>query len=579
VHPDRSPAPLLIVAQRGAAPEWPHIAPTRRYGGCVIKALRKVKVGTRLAGAFTILVILLIASIGLALSTTSQMKAAQDNIVEHAQLLYDAEEARYHAATLSGEQNAYLLAFLRGDTAALEDTSTNRANFLEAASQLSGHLEGLASDRLTSEQQAELSAMEQDLEAFLTMNTRITELLRSGSAADTREATRLALVDAADIFNSFSEAAERLATSLTADTVQINNQADATADRARNLTIMVGVVSVLLAVVLAYAITRSITEPLASAMRVLRRVARGDLSPRVHDTSHDEVGGLGTALDETLDTVTDTIHTISASSTTLSAASEELLSVSQEMGSTAEETARQAESVSAAAEQVSHSLQSVSVGAEEMAASIREIAGNTNAAAQVGAQAAAVARTARHTVTELGASSAGIGEVTASIASIAQQTNLLALNATIEAARAGEAGKGFAVVASEVKDLARLTLRSSEDIGRRLSVIQNEANEAVAAIGEIADILDQINEMQTVVAAAVDEQAITSNEIGRGISDAAVGSSDIARNIVGVAEAAVGTSGGASATQQAADELARLAAQLLEQVQRFRLAESQGPTQ
>jgi methyl-accepting chemotaxis protein len=163
--------------------------------------------------------------------------------------------------------------------------------------------------------------------------------------------------------------------------------------------------------------------------------------------------------------------------------------------------------------------------------------------------------------------------VTKTISSIAQQTNLLALNATIEAARAGEAGKGFAVVAGEVKDLARLTLRSSDDIGLRLSTIQSQTHEAVAAIAQIADIIEEITDIQALIAAAVDEQAITSKEIGRGVTDAAVGSSDIARNIVGVADAAVGTSRGAAATQQAADELARLAGELLTQVQRFDLGD------
>lgn len=538
--------------------------------------LRKVRVGTRLAGAFALLVILMIVGIGLALSAISTMTSAQNDIVRHAQLVLEAEEAKFHAATLDGAQNAYVLQAQRDGTTAVDASTSSRADFLSAADDLRQHLQTLSGAELSAQQQADLQAVQQGFDALIATDTQIVELLRSGGAVDTRRAVDLAIGDASEAAAAMIDAGDRLALSLAQDTVTINQAADATSDRARWLIIVVGAVSVLLAMLLGYAITRSVTQPLQSSMRVLRTVAKGDLSQRVNDTSADEVGRLSGALDETLDAVTGTVHTISIGSSTLSASSEELLAVSQEMGATAEETARQAESVSAAAEQVSHSLQSVSAGAEEMASSIREIASNTNNAAQVGAQAATVARTTRETVERLGASAAEIGDVTKTISSIAQQTNLLALNATIEAARAGEAGKGFAVVAGEVKDLARLTLRSSDDIGQRLSTIQSQTHEAVAAIAQIADIIEEITDIQALVAAAVDEQAITSKEIGRGVTDAAIGSSDIARNIVGVADAAVGTSRGAAATQQAADELARLAGELLTQVQRFDLGDARG---
>ncbi|HXE57019.1 MAG TPA: methyl-accepting chemotaxis protein, partial [Gemmatimonadales bacterium] len=149
--------------------------------------------------------------------------------------------------------------------------------------------------------------------------------------------------------------------------------------------------------------------------------------------------------------------------------------------------------------------------------------------------------------------------------------------ATIEAARAGEAGKGFAVVANEVKELARQTARATEDIGRKIGAIQGDTRSAVGAIREISEIIGRINDIQTTIASAVEEQTVTTNEIGRNVTEAAQGSGEISRNIGGVAQAAQSTTEGAANSQQAAAGLARMAAELQELVNGFRYEDVPGP--
>ncbi len=253
---------------------------------------------------------------------------------------------------------------------------------------------------------------------------------------------------------------------------------------------------------------------------------------------------------------------IEQNASALSSSAEQLTAISQQMAGTAEETATQANVVSAASEEVSKNVSVVAAGSEEMQASIREISKSANEAARVARNAVSVADSTNATIAKLGDSSLEIGKVIKVITSIAQQTNLLALNATIEAARAGEAGKGFAVVANEVKELAKQTAKATEDIGQKIEAIQVDTKGAVTAIAEITAVINQINDISNNIASAVEEQTVTTNEIGRNVTEAAKGTGDIAKNISGVADAACETTQAAGDTQKAAQALTELAVQL-----------------
>jgi methyl-accepting chemotaxis protein len=333
-----------------------------------------------------------------------------------------------------------------------------------------------------------------------------------------------------------------------------------------------GWLSLALAVVgiaLAWLVASRMVRPLRDALPLFSALSAGDLTRRLPLGSRDEVGRMGHALNETLDSISASFVEISEKGAALASAAEEISATSNQMTANAHETSAQASTVSSASLQVSGSATTISIGVQELAASVLEIAQTTGKATTVAQEAAQLSATANAIVTRMGASSAEIGGVTRIVLAIAEQTNLLALNATIEAARAGDMGKGFAVVASEVKELARQTQQAIGDIDGKISAAQADTRQAIAAIQQIGAIIARINEFQSVIAAAVEEQSTASQEIGRNVGDTAKGAEEIARNINGVSLTAENTLHGASETHRAAAILAGLASQLNATLRRF----------
>jgi methyl-accepting chemotaxis protein len=341
-------------------------------------------------------------------------------------------------------------------------------------------------------------------------------------------------------------------------------------DAARVQILTLVVVGLAIALCLAIYIARLIVVPLRRVVSVLRAVADKDLSQHADVHSRDELGQMGAALEDATTSLPANLEAMSGNAQVLATASEELTATSQQVTSSAGHAAEQVAAISAAAAQMSHSAQAVAAGSEEMGASIGEIAKSSTEAVPVAGDAVTVAASANGIVSKLGESSAEIGNVIRLITQIAEQTNLLALNATIEAARAGDAGRGFAVVASEVKDLAQETARATEAISQRIEMIQHDTAGAVSAIGEIGTIIGHINDYQTTIASAVEEQSATTNEMSRGVSGAATDSSQIADKVSEAVKSVNATAAGMVEARTAAAELARLSTHMQQTVDSFR---------
>jgi len=329
------------------------------------------------------------------------------------------------------------------------------------------------------------------------------------------------------------------------------------------------VAGLVLVIALAFFAAEIMRRQVAHVKRVADALASGDFTVLSGIDTSDEVGRMGHALDTAAKNLRATMERVAGSATSVAAAAQQLAAGNDQVAAGADEMSARAGVVSTAASEVSRNLGDVSRGSEEMAAAIREIAHSTNEASRVGQQAVEAARAANEQIARLGSSSSEIGNVVKVITQIAGQTNLLALNATIEAARAGEAGKGFAVVAGEVGELARETARATGDIASRVDAIQADAQGAVAVIAQIAEIVQSINEHQSTIASAIEEQTATTNEMGRNVSDAASGSEEIAGGIETVALSAATSSQVLGQVSASVSELNALAEELKQRVASF----------
>ncbi|WP_407072445.1 methyl-accepting chemotaxis protein [Pseudomonas kuykendallii] len=234
------------------------------------------------------------------------------------------------------------------------------------------------------------------------------------------------------------------------------------------------------------------------------------------------------------------------------------------MSATAQEVARSA----AAAVDSAHSVNEETVSGRELVesqvGSIQRLAGEIDQSVLV--------------INQLASDSQSISRVLDVIKGIAEQTNLLALNAAIEAARAGEQGRGFAVVADEVRNLAKRTQQSTEEIEQMIARLQGGVGAAVKAMSashRMADgTVDESGRVQRAlenILGAVGMIVDQNQQIAAAAEQQTAVAHDIDQNIVQINQAGERTAEGASQTERASRELSELVGDLKQLIGAFRV--------
>jgi methyl-accepting chemotaxis protein len=308
-------------------------------------------------------------------------------------------------------------------------------------------------------------------------------------------------------------------------------------------------------------------KPVTNALRIFRTNAEDRL---VLETEQATARKLTEERSQFIDELCKSFeHNITESMRTVTEATEKMTLTAQSMEGSAENSTHRAETVMENSETITESVKAVAAASEELVAVVNEVGQQIQRSADISREAKDKSEQSQQIASSLASTADRIGEVVQLIADIAAQTNLLALNATIEAARAGEAGKGFAVVASEVKSLATQTGKATEDISAQVAEIQSATSAAVESIGSVYKTIDQIDDTISAIAAAVEEQSSSTQEISRNI----VAVSDSSQNSMSATGelmvAASETGEAANQVRTSSDRLATIFTDVNNQVQDF----------
>jgi methyl-accepting chemotaxis protein len=456
----------------------------------------RFRIGVRLGSAFGLLCAFLLALGWLGLASMGQMNALHHDVTARAWV---------NARAAQGLSEATLRLRILGNGLILADTdegvkkaAAGLAVQRREAEDALAQLEALASEEADRRSITEAKALVADLAPRY---QKVAGLL---AAAQPIAAQRAMDQDLDPALGRLEKAAAAITSAAGAEVDDATRRQDQAYRGARTLGVGLVLVALGVAVAVAVLVTRSITRPVAAAVRVVERVAAGNLTDRVEPEGDDELAALLGAVRDMSTRLSEVIRNVSSTGDALASAASEVSATSATLS---QGTGQQAASV----EETTSSL-------EEMSASIVQNADNARQTEAMASGSAKNAEEGGSAVQETVAAMKTIAERIGIIEEIAYQTNLLALNAAIEAARAGEHGKGFAVVAAEVRKLAERSQKAAKEIGSLASSSTEVAERSGRLLGELVPTIRKTADLVQEVAAASAEQSAGVAQVSKAMS-------------------------------------------------------------
>ncbi|MCC7598030.1 MCP four helix bundle domain-containing protein [Janthinobacterium sp. FW305-129] len=473
-------------------------------------ALSHLRIGTRLAAGFALVLLLSVISTSYALYSASvnaeatrqmmEKPLAKERLVSDWYVLIYSAIARTSMIARSTDET---LSSVFADTIA--DSTKQGGELLKQIETL------LVSD----EEKAIFKASIAERVKYQDAKTLVMNARKSGNAAQAESTYR----------DSFAPAATKYQNNVKALLSQQRQAIDATAHaieaaNGRSFTLLLTLCALVVALgsVCAWLITRSITQPLKAAVKVAETVANGDLRTHFGTPASDEIGDLMRALHGMNEALRKVVSEVQTGTNAIATASGEIAAGNQDL--------------SARTEQQASSLEETASSMEELTSTVKQNADNARQANQMAVAASGVAERGGSIVSQvvdtMGAidtASTKIVDIIGVIDGIAFQTNILALNAAVEAARAGEQGRGFAVVATEVRSLAQRSAAAAREIktliGDSVEQVNNGTRlvqQAGSTMGEVVDSVRRVTDIMAEITAASAEQSMGIDQVNQAIA-------------------------------------------------------------
>ncbi|MEO8133093.1 MAG: methyl-accepting chemotaxis protein, partial [Betaproteobacteria bacterium] len=476
-----------------------------------------LKVGTRLAAGFGLILFLLLVVAGVGVNSMATMKADLDGIV-----LEDNVEIGH---LLAMRLTVYERAIALRNIALLTETS-----------ELAAEVERIGmSARKYAESEAALTRMHATFESTsaqsrtlllrikereVVANPLMAQVMEHGLAHKPELAIQVLVKELRPVTKKWGDA---LDTAIALETK--NSDVDAanairTYFSARTIMLVLAGLTLLLGTGAAVFIVRGLQRQLggepAYAAEIAGKVAQGDLSVSIV-TRQGDTTSLLAALATMRDSLGRIVGAVRAST--------------ESIGTTAREIATGNQDLSQRTEEQASSLEETASSMAELMNTVKQTADNARQANQLAGRASEVAvrggSVVGEVVTTMGAindSSRKIADIIGVIDGIAFQTNILALNAAVEAARAGEQGRGFAVVAAEVRNLAQRSAAAAKEIKALIedSVHKVDAgaklvDEAGKTMAEVVGSITRVTDVMAEIAAASSEQSTGIEQVNQAV--------------------------------------------------------------